>query len=154
MKITFNARVISEQAPPSLKYGQTYSVTSVDFKTFQIDISGTGPMTLNLSYDGFCKFFKPDLEIPVYFLSNTCKDHIYREVWRDHVKEDAENYISGDYEYHNETLFNKYKSLNADQQESICEIIAHRYVFEGDYDCNLDYWTQLAQLTDEELTNY
>lgn len=59
---------------------------------------------------------------------------IYRKVWKEHVIED----IEGRLEERDITL-----------NEGTIDTIATRYVYEGDYDCNLCYWDNLDNLIDE-----
>ena len=38
-------------------------------------------------------------------------------------------------------------------RELIADSVAERYVYEGDYECNLSYWDNLDNLIDEEKIN-
>ena len=58
------------------------------------------------------------------------KDAIYRAVWFERVAEDVESYAEDNY-------------LLTDD---IISGIADAFVYEGDYDCNLDYWTNIENL--------
>ncbi len=64
-------------------------------------------------------------------LSGSERDDIYRALWFDHVAEDVTNLLE-----ENESEIN----------DDIVSAIAERYVYDGDYDCNLDYWTNLRIL--------
>lgn len=59
------------------------------------------------------------------------KDAIYRKLWYNHVLEDV-------------------YSLSTDEDieitDDIAETIADRYVYNGDYDCNLSYWDNIRNL--------
>lgn len=67
-------------------------------------------------------------------LTESEKDQIYRALWITRVKEDIRS--------HGE---------NTDQAltEDDIDIIADRYVYQGDYDCNLSYWDNIQALIDE-----
>ncbi len=60
-------------------------------------------------------------------LTDEERDYIYRKVWKDHVKEDVKN-------------------MYEDMDEGRVERIAEMYVNEGEYDCNLSYWSNLENL--------
>lgn len=64
-------------------------------------------------------------------LSALEKDELYRALWLEYVKEDIRNY--------DESL-----------DESMVEVVASRYVYDGDYDCNLSYWDNIENLIKEE----
>lgn len=67
-------------------------------------------------------------------LTESEKDQIYRALWITHVKEDI-------------------RSHGEDTDQALTEddidIIADRYVYQGDYDCNLSYWDNIQALIDE-----
>lgn len=58
---------------------------------------------------------------------------MYRSVWFDHVCEDIEGY---------EPDLDLEMALTKDQ---IC-YAAKRYVYDGEYDCNLSYWQNIENL--------
>ncbi len=60
-------------------------------------------------------------------LTDEVRDYIYRRVWKEHVKEDVKN---------------MYEDMDDDRVERIAEM----YVNEGEYDCNLSYWSNLENL--------
>lgn len=62
------------------------------------------------------------------------RDAAYRYLWAQHVREDVCS--------HAQTLDTE---LTADEIDYITE----RYVYDGDYDCNLDYWTNIENLIEE-----
>lgn len=72
-------------------------------------------------------------------LSVEQKDYIYRAVWFEHVVEDVVGRLD-----EREIL---------DEDNSIKESVAQRYVYQGDYDCNLSYWDNIDNLIDEVLKN-
>lgn len=67
-------------------------------------------------------------------LTESEKDQMYRALWITHVKEDIRTY-----------------SEDTDQilTEDDIDTIADRYVYQGDYDCNLSYWDNIQALIDE-----
>lgn len=73
--------------------------------------------------------------------SETEKNIAYHQLWLPHVIEDISSYME---EY-----------LETDQYLTDDEIVhaAHRYVYDGRYDCNLSYWQNLENLMDEALRN-
>ena len=75
-------------------------------------------------------------------LSYEQKDKLYRTIWLERVKEDIVSYLDENSE--------KY-SFMEDEAEKQCaiETAADRYVFQGEYDCNLGYWTNIQNLLDE-----
>ena len=61
-------------------------------------------------------------------------EEIYRQVKAKHVKEDA---------------LNEAEELDIDITDEQAEIIAQKYVYEGIYDCNKSYWSNLDYLIRE-----
>lgn len=57
-------------------------------------------------------------------------DYIYRRLWANHVKEDIISRIKD--------IFTFLKYNDSDIEEC-----ARRYVFDGDYDCNCTYWSNI-----------
>ena len=63
------------------------------------------------------------------------KDYIYRMAWFEHVYEDVKGRLL---------------DLDiADEDDAFKNTVAHRYVYEGDYDCNLSYWDNIDNLINE-----
>lgn len=71
-------------------------------------------------------------------LSYIEKDDLYRALWFNHVVEDIESYR----EEHDEPI--------TDNEISIA---AERYVYDGDYDCTLDYWTNIENIITKVHSN-
>lgn len=69
-------------------------------------------------------------------LSYEEKDAIYRAVWLSHVKNDVKAFIK-----------DQNIALNEDQIDHIAQL----YVYDGRYDCNLNYWNNLDNLINEEF---
>lgn len=63
-------------------------------------------------------------------LNYSTLDYIYRRLWANHVKEDIISRIKDIF------TFLKY-------DDSDIEECARRYVFDGDYDCNCTYWSNI-----------
>lgn len=63
-------------------------------------------------------------------LNYSTLDYIYRRLWANHVKEDFISRIKDIF------TFLKY-------DDSDIEECARRYVFDGDYDCNCTYWSNI-----------
>lgn len=72
-------------------------------------------------------------------MSYAQKDNVYRRVWMEHVIEDIKELLSRN-EIHIE------KGLNEDQLDALVNDAATRYVYDGEYDCNLCYWDNLKNL--------
>lgn len=89
------------------------------------------------------KFKTPIYELPSIDLyanmSEKQKDDIYRLVWKEHTKEDVKSRIE-DLQIMDENN----KNFN-----TVVETVAARYVYNGDYDCNLTYWNNIDNLIDE-----
>lgn len=65
-------------------------------------------------------------------------DMIYRCTWMKYVVEDILNYAEDN-------------EIKLDQDEAA--IIAKQYVYDGKYDCNLSYWTNIKNLIDNYRSN-
>ena len=63
-------------------------------------------------------------------LNYSTLDYIYRKLWANHVKEDFISRIKDNFSW-----------LKYDDKD--IEECANRYVFEGDYDCNCTYWSNI-----------
>ena len=66
-------------------------------------------------------------------------DALYRLLWSGHVKEDIVSFAE-DHEIPENLLY------------AVLDTVADRYVYEGDYDCNLSYWSNIDNLLKEELS--
>ena len=74
-------------------------------------------------------------------MTDTQKDDIYRMVWFDRVCEDVHSFLTSEYNGDVPTDTYEYDALIRD--------VANAYVYNGDYDCNTDYWTQIWSLVDK-----
>jgi hypothetical protein len=63
-------------------------------------------------------------------LNYSTSNYIYRRLWANHVKEDIVSRIKDNFSW--------LKYSDKDIEEC-----AKRYTFEGDYDCNCTYWTNI-----------
>ena len=69
------------------------------------------------------------------------KDELYRYLWVNHVKEDVR------------TILEEYDVpyLSDDDFDALIDDCANRFVYNGEYDCNTDYWSNLETLIDHRL---
>ena len=69
------------------------------------------------------------------------KDELYRHLWVNHVREDVR------------TILEEYDVpyLSDDDFEAMIDDCANRFVYNGEYDCNADYWSNLDALIDRRL---
>ena len=73
------------------------------------------------------------------------KDNVYRILWKERVKEDVEQQIE------EMDIDNRYSRKFSDEEiAGIIDTAAERYVFGGDYDCNLSYWDNIENLINDE----
>ena len=77
-------------------------------------------------------------------LNDVEKDTLYRKLRLDYVKEDIYSLLYSLLEDENLPLDEE--SMLA---EKIANIVSERYVYDGDYDCNLTYWDNLRNLINE-----
>ena len=71
------------------------------------------------------------------------QDEVYRYLWFQHVKEDVET--------HSENIDFKKHGIKFDDKE--ITTVAEKYVYDGEYDCNLSYWDNIENLI-YEVTDY
>lgn len=64
-------------------------------------------------------------------LSYDDQDDIYRYLWSKHVAQDVKNHAT---------------NLDIELDDDEIDIITEHYCYWGDYDCNLDYWTNIENL--------
>lgn len=70
-------------------------------------------------------------------LNPTEKDDLYRELWSEYVREDIISFIDDD--------------LMAKLEHDDINEMVRRYVYDGEYDCNLSYWDNIQNLIDDYL---
>ena len=79
-----------------------------------------------------------DIHKMIDSLSSYEQDRIYRYLWSQHVREDVISHA---------------ENIGIGLDDGIIDTIVDRYVEHGDYDCNLDYWTNIENLIEEEGGN-
>ena len=69
------------------------------------------------------------------------KDELYRHLWVNHVREDMK------------TILEEYDVpyLSDDDFDALIDDCANQFVYNGEYDCNTDYWSNLEALIDHRL---
>ena len=77
-----------------------------------------------------------ELKKKVDALSPQERDDIYRYLWSEHVRSDVKAKLK------------EYEDLKATEEE--IDNIVYRYVYQGEYDCNKDYWANLEYLIEDE----
>lgn len=118
--------------------GQVYDCHTADFKTIYIEtnIGTEGAVGDGYSIEHFEDKFTVDKgidsPIPFEFLSYESRDRIHREQWKLCVIEDIRSRLSERDDY----------GLGTDA----LDCAATAYCFDGEYDCNLDYWANIDNL--------
>ena len=85
------------------------------------------------------------------------KDELYRYLWVNHVKEDVRTILEEDVrtilEEDVRTMLEEYgvPYLSDDDFDALIDDCANRFVYNGEYDCNTDYWSNLEALIDRRL---
>ena len=87
-----------------------------------------------IKFPSFNATSEDDLHIMLDNTTYASKDEIYRYLWSQHVKEDVENYTN---------------EIGIELDEGEIDIIVDRYVYQGDYDCNLNYWQNIENLIED-----
>lgn len=78
------------------------------------------------------------------------KDDLYRYLWSDHVREDVESRLDSDYE---DRILNASGETDEERLEAVIKNVVERYVYDGDYDCNLSYWENIDNLIEKAVSN-
>lgn len=94
---------------------------------------------IEITQEQFDEYFTTDYRvdtelIPNRWLSYKVRDDIYRDVWYEHVLEDVKSYA---------------ESEGIEISDEVAGNCAIRYVYDGRYDCNLNYWQNIANLIEE-----
>ena len=71
-------------------------------------------------------------------LSSVQREAVYDYLHSQYVRQDIENLLSDEYE-------------DVSVDDDFIDVCTYRYVYDGDYECNLDYWTNLKNIIDNEL---
>ena len=79
----------------------------------------------------------PKLQAVIDNLTDTEKDRLYRHLWQDYVKED---------------IIAHAENMDVELTDNEIQTAAERYVYEGKYDCNLNYWNNIENLINEVRT--
>ena len=79
----------------------------------------------------------PKLQAVIDNLTDTEKDRLYRHLWHDYVKED---------------IIAHAENMDVELTDNEIQTAAERYVYEGKYDCNLNYWDNIENLINEVRT--
>lgn len=74
-------------------------------------------------------------------LSYEEKDLLYRKLWYDYVLEDVKEVIED-------------SDISIKNPDKIAKEIARKYVYDGDYDCELSYWNNIEILLQKEVNEY
>ena len=69
-------------------------------------------------------------------------DAVYRALWFEHVLEDVESYMTSEKGYDGPPL--------SEDAKGVAQIVASRYVYNGDYDHAISYWDNIDALVEEE----
>lgn len=67
-------------------------------------------------------------------LDSLSRDALYRRLWIEYVTDDIASHIE------------TFDYISCDDRETIIELVAQAYVYDGDYDCNLTYWENIDNL--------
>lgn len=65
-------------------------------------------------------------------------EEIYRAVWKQHVVADTKSRIE-----------DAYSVIPEDKRDEVADNVAEAYVYEGEYDCTHDYWSNLDNLIED-----
>jgi hypothetical protein len=79
--------------------------------------------------------YRKEAEEKIAGMDGAEKDALYRALWAEYVRTDVEAVAEQHPEAENISIDN----------------IVERYVYEGDYDCNLSYWDNINNLIEEDL---
>lgn len=68
------------------------------------------------------------------------RDWVYRQLWAEHVREDVESQVE---------QLPYYEDITDEEYETLVGNVVERYVYQGDYDCNMSYWNNIDALIEE-----
>jgi len=125
--------------------GRIYSCQTSNFNMFLVEsnFGNTELIGKNCFLEDFFAHFEANYKIEslpfaMTFLSDKVKDEIYRSELKQHTAEDVRARI---------------EDTSVKLDECQIENVAHRYAYEGDYDCNLSYWDNIDNLIEVEDFN-
>lgn len=81
-------------------------------------------------------------------LDSVEKDDIYRYLWAEHVREDAESHLMSNYE---DVVTDENGETDEYRINIIADQVADRYVYDGYYDCNNAYWDNIDNLIEDAI---
>lgn len=90
----------------------------------------------------------------------TLKDSVFRLLWMNYIKEDVCSLLWAKYKTEDELdeysgdvldLVKVMPAYSTEEVENLVDTVARRYVFDGEYDCNLPQWQNLENLIKEEM---
>lgn len=73
-------------------------------------------------------------------LDSASRDALYRRLWIEYVTEDVACHIG------------TFDNIPCEDYDTIIELVAQAYVYDGDYDCNLTYWENIDNLINRFAT--
>lgn len=89
----------------------------------------------NVYNDMISKFATAEPSLIIEHMSSGQKDDIYRMLWAEQVKQDVKDRMT---------------EINVILDDDSVLDVVHRYVYEGEYDCNYSYWDDLDTLIRNE----
>lgn len=78
----------------------------------------------------------PTLKAQIDAMPYQDQDDIYRYLWHQHVMEDVEAHST---------------DMGVTLTKDEIDLAAERYVYDGDYDCNFDYWSNIEGVINKVL---
>ncbi len=82
---------------------------------------------------------REDAEKYIGSMSDAAKDTLYRALRAEYVEEDVRAFLEG-------PNGDDYRELPDKEYDALVKAVVDRYVYDGDYDCNLSYWENLELL--------
>jgi hypothetical protein len=76
-------------------------------------------------------------------LNPNVADAVYRLLWKEHVIKDVKTQLEQD---------ERSEHMSEESYDALASQCAERYCMQTDYDCNLDYWTNIQNLIDDEIS--
>lgn len=89
----------------------------------------------NVRDDAISKFSSAEPSLIIEHMSSGQKDDVYRMLWADQVEQDVKDRMA---------------EIDVILDDDSVLDVVHRYVYEGEYDCNYSYWDDLDTLIRNE----
>lgn len=89
----------------------------------------------NVCNDMVNKFATAEPSLIIEHMSSGQKDDSYRMLWAEQVEQDVKD---------------RMEDINVLLDNDSIQSVVHRYVYEGEYDCNHSYWDNLDTLINDE----